>query len=341
MSLLAVLMLRGAQTPGELRQRTERMHRFGEEELEATLAALEERELVRLLPRRPGQREQRYEQLLGGVVGAPPAPSPRRRPVSGRRAAAGSPTASRHGWSGSSPSSPRCARSSAPCARSWARERARGPGSWPAGPGTPIRCGSRWLEHAYEPPADLDRQADTAVDALRERGSPCHDGLSTRLASFAEVDGGLALELQPSRWALRLVDADASESLTALCVVRTEDGRWLAGRRAGWVSTWAGRWALGAGGAVDLGESPAETLPRELREEWQLEAHSLSIEALVRHPQRAGDGRRAGHGGRHLGARGRTTSTTNGRGGIPIRTAGPTHADDRVRMMGRLLAAAR
>ena len=36
-SLLAVLMLRGAQTPGELRQRTERMHRFGEDELEATL----------------------------------------------------------------------------------------------------------------------------------------------------------------------------------------------------------------------------------------------------------------------------------------------------------------
>ena len=67
-------------------------------------------------------------------------------------------------------------------------------------------------------------------------------------------------------------------------MVRTDDGRWLAGRRAGWVSTWAGRWALGAGGAVDLGESPAETLPRELREEWQLEAHSLSIEALVRLP---------------------------------------------------------
>ena len=33
--------------------------------------------------------------------------------------------------------------------------------------------------------------------------------------------------------------SDASDSLTALCVVRTEDGRWLAGRRAGWVSTWA------------------------------------------------------------------------------------------------------
>jgi uncharacterized protein YceH (UPF0502 family) len=77
-SLLAVLMLRGPQTPGELRQRSERLHRFGEEELGATIAALEERGLVRLLPRRPGQREQRYEQLLGGVAAdtssAEPAP---------------------------------------------------------------------------------------------------------------------------------------------------------------------------------------------------------------------------------------------------------------------------
>jgi len=80
-SMLAVLMLRGAQTPGELRQRTERMHRFGEDELETTLAALEERELVRLLPRRPGQREQRYEQLLGGVADAPPATEPAPAPV--------------------------------------------------------------------------------------------------------------------------------------------------------------------------------------------------------------------------------------------------------------------
>jgi uncharacterized protein len=80
-SLLAVLMLRGAQTPGELRQRSERLHRFGEADLDATLAALEERELVRLLPRRPGQREQRYEQLLGGVAEASPPTEPAEAPV--------------------------------------------------------------------------------------------------------------------------------------------------------------------------------------------------------------------------------------------------------------------
>lgn len=66
LALLGVLMLRGPQTPGELRQRSERLHRFaGPDELEETLAALAARGLVARLPRRPGQKEQRYEQLLG------------------------------------------------------------------------------------------------------------------------------------------------------------------------------------------------------------------------------------------------------------------------------------
>jgi uncharacterized protein YceH (UPF0502 family) len=78
-SLLAVLMLRGPQTPGELRSRSERMHAFASaQSFEETVAGLVERELVVLLPRRPGQKEQRYAQLLGGdeveaalPVGAP------------------------------------------------------------------------------------------------------------------------------------------------------------------------------------------------------------------------------------------------------------------------------
>jgi ADP-ribose pyrophosphatase YjhB (NUDIX family) len=86
------------------------------------------------------------------------------------------------------------------------------------------------------------------------------------------------------RWALRLVEGDASCSLSALCAVRDSEGRWLAGRRAGWLSTWAGRWALGAGGAVDVGESPAETLVRELREEWSVAPQRVRGEALVRLP---------------------------------------------------------
>jgi ADP-ribose pyrophosphatase YjhB (NUDIX family) len=60
----------------------------------------------------------------------------------------------------------------------------------------------------------------------------------------------------------------------------------LAGRRAPWVASWAGRWALGAGGAVDLGESPADTLVRELREEWAVSPERARGEALICLPQK-------------------------------------------------------
>jgi uncharacterized protein YceH (UPF0502 family) len=64
-ALLAVLMLRGPQTPGELRQRTARYVEFSSlPELETVLADLSRRDLVRRLERQPGQKESRYEQLL-------------------------------------------------------------------------------------------------------------------------------------------------------------------------------------------------------------------------------------------------------------------------------------
>lgn len=66
LSLLAVLMLRGPQTPGELKQRAERLHRFDSvPEAIETLERLVERELAARLERRPGQKEDRYAQLLG------------------------------------------------------------------------------------------------------------------------------------------------------------------------------------------------------------------------------------------------------------------------------------
>ena len=66
LAVLAVLMLRGDQTPGELKGRTERLHRFADmDELGATLERLIERELVERLERRPGQREERYVHRLG------------------------------------------------------------------------------------------------------------------------------------------------------------------------------------------------------------------------------------------------------------------------------------
>ncbi len=64
---ICVLMLRGPQTPGELKQRTERMHAFGDlASVHDTLERLIERGLVARLERRPGHKEERYAQLLQG-----------------------------------------------------------------------------------------------------------------------------------------------------------------------------------------------------------------------------------------------------------------------------------
>ena len=70
LAILCVLLLRGPQTPGELKQRTERMVRFDSlDAVESVLAMLGERGYARRLERRPGQKEDRFEQLLGGGGG--------------------------------------------------------------------------------------------------------------------------------------------------------------------------------------------------------------------------------------------------------------------------------
>jgi 8-oxo-dGTP diphosphatase len=154
---------------------------------------------------------------------------------------------------------------------------ARGP--WQAG-----QVAATWREDSFVADPERSAAADAAVAALADRGSPSHDGLAARLAGFRQDGDGLALELQPMRWALRLLSEGAADALSVLCVVRDADGRWLAGRRAGWVATWAGRWALGAGGAVEIGEDPVESLTRELEEEWSVRPDRLTVEALVRAP---------------------------------------------------------
>jgi uncharacterized protein len=86
-AILCELLLRGAQTPGELRSHGERMHAFsGIEEVENCLAALagQEEPLVERLPREPGKREARYRHLFAATadletasVDAEPPPPPR------------------------------------------------------------------------------------------------------------------------------------------------------------------------------------------------------------------------------------------------------------------------
>ena len=157
------------------------------------------------------------------------------------------------------------------------------PGLLARGPWRPDQVAARWRDEEFVPGEEAAAAADAAIADLRERGSPSHDGLSARLADYDAAGGRLELELQPMRWSLRLGE-NASQALASLCVTRAADGRWLAGRRAAWVATWAGRWALGAGGAVEVGENPADTLARELDEEWSVAPQRLSVEALVRIP---------------------------------------------------------
>jgi uncharacterized protein len=86
LAVLAVLLLRGPQTPGELKARTERMAGIVSlEHVEQLLASLGERGYARSLGRRPGQKEDRFEQLLGGADSGepayPPAPVPAYTPA--------------------------------------------------------------------------------------------------------------------------------------------------------------------------------------------------------------------------------------------------------------------
>jgi uncharacterized protein YceH (UPF0502 family) len=85
-AVLCVLLLRGPQTPGELRGRTERMHRFeGLEAVQASLQHLMQREppLATVLPRQPGTKESRYAHLLSGEINVSELPVRGAAPVSG------------------------------------------------------------------------------------------------------------------------------------------------------------------------------------------------------------------------------------------------------------------
>jgi 8-oxo-dGTP diphosphatase len=154
-------------------------------------------------------------------------------------------------------------------------------GVFARGPWDPSRVRASWRPEPFEPTPSVTQAADEALDELRRRGSPSHDGYAARLAAYEAEPECLRLELQPARWALRLLPEDAAHSLSALCVVRDAGGRWLAGRRAAWLASWAGRWALGAGGSVEVDENPTDTMTRELAEEWSVVPERLTVEALV------------------------------------------------------------
>lgn len=152
------------------------------------------------------------------------------------------------------------------------------------GPWDASQVTAHWLEEEFRPEPHATEAADELLDALRQRGSPSHDGLAARLADYDAGGQGLTLALQPVRWALRLLPEGAAQSMSIVCLVRAADGSWLAGRRAQWLASWPGRWALGAAGSVEVGEQPTDTIERELAEEWSVAPERLQIEALVMRP---------------------------------------------------------
>ena len=154
---------------------------------------------------------------------------------------------------------------------------ARGP--WPL---DRVEC--VWRDEHFDPGTSVggrrrrDRRAarPRLAEPRRARRAPRRTTPSATAASTSSC----------SRCAGRCASCPATPrgSVSSLCVIRDSEGRWLAGRRAEWLSSWAGRWALGAGGAVDVGEWPADTLLRELGEEWSVTAERAQAEALVRLP---------------------------------------------------------
>src|ERR1700704_5655093 len=93
------------------------------------------------------------------------------------------------------------------------------PGLLAHGPWRPDQVVARWRDEEFQADDAASAAADAAIDALRERGSPSHDGLSARLADYDASDGRLDLELQPMRWSLRPGE-DAPQALAPLCVTR-------------------------------------------------------------------------------------------------------------------------
>jgi 8-oxo-dGTP diphosphatase len=152
------------------------------------------------------------------------------------------------------------------------------------GPWDASQVTARWREDEFRPEPEATAAADELLAGLRRRGSPSHDGLAARMAGYEAGEAGLTLELQPARWALRLLPLGAAQSMSIVCLVRGPNGSWLAGKRAAWLASWPGRWALGAAGSVEVGEQPTDTIARELEEEWSVSPARLRIEALVMRP---------------------------------------------------------
>ncbi len=145
------------------------------------------------------------------------------------------------------------------------------------GPWQPGAVRAVWRDEAFDAPTAQDRGRRRRDPGARATAARRATTASPRGSSDFAVDRRRRLDARAPARALGAAPASTAThrvSVAALCVTRDAEGRWLAGRRAAWLSSWAGRWALGAGGAVDAGENPFDTLTRELHEEWARRAPS-------------------------------------------------------------------
>ena len=156
---------------------------------------------------------------------------------------------------------------------------ARGP--WPLD-----QVDAHWREDAFEPPAEHAAAADAAIAALRDRGSPSHDGVAARLVGYARrATARCSSSCSPRAGRCASSPGDASASLVG-AVRHPRRRRPLARRPPRGVAVVAGRAAGRSAPAARSTSARArrDTLVRELDEEWSVAPERCVAEALVRLP---------------------------------------------------------
>ncbi len=193
------------------------------------------------------------------------------------------------------------------------------------GPWAADQIEARWLERPSTRRPRWTAPPTPPFAACASAARPLTTGWPRGSPGGARSTTGCVLDLQPSRWALRLVEGNACDSLTALCVVRSAR-RSLAGgaaRRAG------SRPGPTAGRSAPAARSTSARARRarslaSCEEEWQLDRRPAERRGARGPAQRHGDAGRASPPCPTPPTPCPTTSTTTGPGGRPTWSAGPT-----------------
>lgn len=159
------------------------------------------------------------------------------------------------------------------------------------GPWDAPRLGVTWLPGRWQPPAGSAERIAAAWTAMQRPGIRLFDGPMARLAGWSSAGGRLALTLQATGYRdfvgtnLQPRCGDDADPLGTSCIVLTDDGWLLLGRRSQAVAVHPGRaHPFGGGHEPADGDDVLGAVARELREELALDAAPVAL-ALVREPQ--------------------------------------------------------